>query len=85
MGAQPWRRSSRCDTNACVEVAFADAAWFKSSRSDGQGAQCVEVAYAADAVGVRDSKQHGAGPVLVFTPEEWRAFTEGVKSGEFDI
>ncbi|MFI6367228.1 DUF397 domain-containing protein [Nocardia sp. NPDC050630] len=25
-----------------------------------------------------------AGPVLVFTPSEWDAFTAGVSDGEFD-
>ena len=57
--------------------------WRKSSRSGG-GDNCVEVASAADgAVGVRDSK-NPAGPVLEFTPDEWRAFTGGVRDGEFD-
>lgn len=58
--------------------------WFKSSRSDGQGANCVEVAQLADVVGVRDSKNPD-GPVLVFTPDEWSAFTAGVRAGEFDL
>ncbi|MGW4405043.1 DUF397 domain-containing protein [Nonomuraea sp. NPDC004702] len=25
------------------------------------------------------------GPVLVFTPSEWAAFTAGVRDGEFDL
>jgi len=33
---------------------------------------------------MRDSKNPG-GPVLAFTPEEWEAFTLGVKDGEFDL
>jgi hypothetical protein len=58
--------------------------WRKSSRSSG-GDNCVEVATAGDgSVGVRDSKQHGLGPVLEFTPSEWEAFLGGVKDGEFD-
>jgi hypothetical protein len=60
------------------------ANWRKSSLSSG-GDNCVEVAFAADgSVGVRDSKQHGMGPVLEFTPGEWRAFLGGVTGGEFD-
>jgi hypothetical protein len=35
-------------------------------------------------VHVRDSKRPD-GPVLSFTPSEWRAFVTGVKSGEFDL
>lgn len=61
-----------------------DERWFKSSRSDAQGAQCVEVAQLPDAVGVRDSKDQD-GPVLAFGPDAWRGFVSGVKSGEFDL
>jgi Domain of unknown function (DUF397) len=25
------------------------------------------------------------GPALIFTPDEWRAFTAGVNDGEFDL
>jgi hypothetical protein len=32
---------------------------------------------------MRDSAKPD-GPVLAFTPEEWEAFTLGVKDGEFD-
>ncbi|MCW2643388.1 MAG: hypothetical protein JWP76_5694 [Dactylosporangium sp.] len=60
----------------------ASATWRKSSRSGGQG-NCVEVAGTPTAVGVRDSKDQ-SGPVLVFARPEWRAFVDGVKSGDFD-
>jgi hypothetical protein len=57
--------------------------WRKSSRSSGDD-NCVEVAVTADGgVGVRDSKQHGRGPVLEFTADEWTAFLGGVKSAGF--
>ncbi|GAA3662229.1 hypothetical protein GCM10022224_027500 [Nonomuraea antimicrobica] len=59
------------------------AAWRKSTFCNG-AATCVEVAPLADGnVALRDSKVQD-GPVLVFTPEEWAAFTAGVRSGEFD-
>ncbi len=35
-------------------------------------------------VAVRDSKDR-FGPALIFTPSEWRAFTDGVAGGEFDL
>jgi hypothetical protein len=59
------------------------AVWRKSSLSGGNG-DCVEVAgNLPGVVAVRDSKDR-EGPVLVFTPDEWRAFTVGVRGGEFD-
>ena len=62
-----------------------DAAWRKSSRSNGNGGNnCVEVADLGTAVAVRDSKDPH-GPALVFTPAEWDAFLGGAKVGEFDL
>lgn len=62
------------------------AGWRKSSRSSGNGGECVEVALRLldDAVAVRDSKDPD-GPVLAVAPEEWRAFTDRVKAGAFDL
>lgn len=58
--------------------------WHKSSFSSG-GDNCVEVGFGDDGtIGVRDTKQHGEGPVLVFHPAEWEAFVAGVRQGEFD-
>ncbi|MFE0147874.1 DUF397 domain-containing protein [Nonomuraea sp. NPDC059007] len=60
------------------------AVWKKSTRSGNNGGQCVEVARNLPGiVAVRDSK-HAAGPVLLFTRDEWTAFLGGVKDGEFD-
>jgi hypothetical protein len=42
-----------------------NARWRKSSRSGGNGGQCVEVALLDGAIAVRDSK-NPAGPALVF-------------------
>ena len=58
------------------------AAWRKSSTSSSGG--CVEVAMVGDSIGVRDTKDDGAGPVLVFNRREWTAFLEGVGLGEFN-
>ncbi|WP_327088165.1 DUF397 domain-containing protein [Nonomuraea sp. NBC_01738] len=59
-------------------------AWRTSRFCNGNSA-CVEFATLADGnVALRDSKEQD-GPVLVFTPEEWIAFTAGVRVGEFDI
>ncbi|MCU1641078.1 MAG: hypothetical protein JWN03_1353 [Nocardia sp.] len=57
------------------------AQWFKSSYS-GDKADCIEVAFVDDSVGVRDSKNQ-AGPPLVFSWAEWQVFTGGVLAGRF--
>jgi Domain of unknown function (DUF397) len=54
--------------------------------SDSETTGCVEAAALPDGeVRVRDSKAHGQGPVLAFTPHEWRIFVGAVKRGEFDL
>ena len=59
--------------------------WRKSTRSDSNGGACVEVADLHDGgAAVRDSKDRGNGPILVFTSHEWASFLGGVKDGEFD-
>jgi Domain of unknown function (DUF397) len=59
------------------------AVWRKSSRSSGNG-QCTMCARLEDgSMAVKDSKNPD-GPALVFTAQEWSAFVEGVKLGEFD-
>lgn len=68
--------------------------WRKSSYSDGfwQGDHynCVEVgvvapgAVLAGMICLRDSKDPD-GPVLEFTPDEWREFLTKCKTGELDL
>ncbi|MGH3784823.1 MAG: DUF397 domain-containing protein, partial [Pseudonocardiaceae bacterium] len=74
------------NTNEASTVRSSDlphAAWRKSSHSnDGGNADCVEVAELVDQVAMRDSKDL-AGPVLVFSRDEWCAFLSGVRSGQF--
>ena len=57
--------------------------WRKAQRSTKDGA-CVEVASVPGKIAVRDSKDPG-GPILVYAPEEWSAFLDGVKKGEYAI
>jgi hypothetical protein len=54
------------------------ATWRKSSRSLNGNAECVEVALASHAVGIRDSTDP-YGPSLVVTVDAWTAFIDGVK------
>jgi Domain of unknown function (DUF397) len=61
------------------------AEWRKASTSSGNGGACVEVARnLPHIVAVRDSKDPH-GPTLVFSPEDWRAFTASIKTGRFDL
>ena len=64
-----------------MKVDLATATWHKSSYSSQNG--CVEVAHGDDHIADRDSKDP-SGPVLLFTPLEWRAFLAGVRDGQFD-
>lgn len=60
--------------------------WKVSSRShdDDPPDNCVMVGFFPDkAVALRDSNDLSR-PALVFTPDEWQAFTAGVRNGEFD-
>ncbi|MGV9411949.1 DUF397 domain-containing protein [Nocardia sp. NPDC003693] len=66
-----------------MNIDWPRAHWRKSTHSGGSGGDCVEVAFAGGSVGVRDSKN--PGPVLVFAPGEWDAFTAGVVQGAFNV
>jgi hypothetical protein len=59
--------------------------WRKSSHSGTNGGNCVEVASNLPGIiAVRDSK-NPAGPALAFTSDEWAAFINGARDGEFDL
>ncbi|WP_229402097.1 DUF397 domain-containing protein [Micromonospora okii] len=54
------------------------ARWRTSTRSSGNGGDCVEVAdNLPGVVAVRDSKDR-SGPALTFPPTAWRAFVAGL-------
>lgn len=60
------------------------ATWRKSTRSNGAGGNCVEVAELAEKIGVRDSKTPAAGH-LTLSPKAWAAFAADVRAGRFDL
>lgn len=63
--------------------------WRKSSRSGGGGGGCVEVATnlasTSGVVHVRDTKDHGQGPILTVPTNAWRAFTDVIRAGAFNL
>jgi hypothetical protein len=61
---------------------LAGLSWIKANFSNHNGA-CVEIASTPDKIAIRDSKDPG-GPILVYTPIEFRAFLDGARNGEFD-
>lgn len=73
-----WHKSSYSAANGeCIEVTSSD--WRKSSYSAANGG-CVEVSASEPVVGVRDTKQHGEGPVLEFPMGAWQTFLIDVKT-----
>ncbi|WP_406391310.1 DUF397 domain-containing protein [Streptomyces sp. NBC_00887] len=57
------------------------AVWRKSSYSNGDGGNCVEVADGFPGlVPVRDSKSP-AGPALAFTAAHWTPFVDALRNG----
>jgi Domain of unknown function (DUF397) len=74
VASSPWHKSSHSYNGNCTEV----AAWRTSSRC--ASGECVEAGHGDAAVGVRDTKANGEGPVLVFPADAWIAFTTKIKT-----
>ncbi|HEX4831341.1 MAG TPA: DUF397 domain-containing protein [Trebonia sp.] len=74
-----WRKSSYSGNGggSCVEVG--SLPWRKSSYSSNGGGSCVEAAHAPGAVLVRDTTQHGRGPVLRVSPADWTRLTATIR------
>ena len=53
--------------------------WRKSSFSGGNGGACVEVAVRDGLILVRDTTDHGRGPVQRYAPAAWQAFVAGLR------
>ena len=63
-------------------IELSAAAWRKSSYSNSDGGQCVEVFDGfIEVVPVRDSKSPN-GPVLTFAANGWASFVSAVKDGD---
>jgi Domain of unknown function (DUF397) len=53
--------------------------WRKSTYSSANGGACIEAGSVPGAVLVRDTTQHGRGPVLRLTAADWQRLTASVK------
>lgn len=83
MSPSGWFTSSYSNgQSGCVEVHLAlPTDWRTSAYSNGQNG-CVEATFADPAaVGVRDTKDQGAGPVLAVDPAAWAQFVAEVAEG----
>jgi hypothetical protein len=65
-----------------AEPAEVSPGWRKSSYSGNGGAQCVEAGHAPGTILVRDTTQHGRGPVLQVPPVAWRRLTTAIRAGQ---
>ena len=75
--------SANCFLDAPIKI-VTGTSWRKSSHSTYNG-NCVEIGHLdGKIIGVKDAKNHGRGPVLSFTQDEWSVFLNGVKAGEYD-
>jgi hypothetical protein len=55
--------------------------WFKSSYSDDEGGDCLEVAPTPATIHIRDSKTAPAGPELRLAAPAWSAFIAALRPG----
>jgi hypothetical protein len=60
---------------------LAERPWRIAAKSG--GANCVQVTRRDGVIMIADSK-HPGGPVLAYTVQEFDAFLDGAKKGEFD-
>lgn len=70
-----WARSSRCEAAACIEIR-----WITHATTPCEAGDCQR-----GEIHVRDSKLGDNSPILTFTAAEWKAFTAGIKNGDFDL
>jgi Domain of unknown function (DUF397) len=62
-----------------MEAPFLSRTGWRKSTHSGSNGNCIEVTDAGAMIAIRDSKDQ-AGPMLAFTPEQWKAFAAGVKA-----
>lgn len=58
-----------------------DLSWLVARKCN--GGHCVMVAAQDDQIVIGSSK-HRDGPIISYSREEWAAFVEGIRQGDFD-
>lgn len=53
--------------------------WRTSSYTGNGGGTCVEIGFVSGRIAVRDTKNHGTGPVLTVPATAWTALTATLK------
>jgi Domain of unknown function (DUF397) len=69
--------------NGMPAAELGNVRWVKSQYSNGTG-ECVELATLPNGEIAMRNSRFPAGPVLIYTPGEIKAFLAGAKDGEFD-
>jgi hypothetical protein len=82
VGAVPWRKATYTANGGttCVEVGAVP--WRKATYTANGGTTCVEAGHVRGAVLIRDTTQHGTGPVLRVTPAGWARLTARIRSAQ---
>lgn len=53
--------------------------WRTSSYTGNGGGTCVEIGHVSSQIAIRDTKNHGTGPVLTVSVPAWEAFAAVLK------
>ncbi|MFZ3559389.1 DUF397 domain-containing protein [Streptomyces sp. BH055] len=59
---------------------IANLTWFKSSYSDSEGGNCLEVAHGSARIHIRDSKLGPQSPTFSAAPAAWNHFLARLRS-----
>ncbi|HEX2145429.1 MAG TPA: DUF397 domain-containing protein [Glycomyces sp.] len=66
------------------EFDTAAATWVRMTEEDGTPGQ-MEIGFAENGMVAVRMAEDPEGDVLIYTPQEWTAFKEAVRDGEFDL
>jgi hypothetical protein len=54
--------------------------WRKSTYSGNGGEACIEAGGQPGCILIRDTTQHGNGPVMSVSPQSWRQYTASIRA-----